>query len=185
MKKIKRRNTRGILGSLLCLVMVLAGLGLIGHTLLGGIAEADVPANTSMRLTVPEMNRVKNVPVYSTAAGNEAVLDKGAVHVRGTGFPWQSGSNVYIAGHRLGYVGTGSYLLFYDLDKLGKGDRVILTDSGGTRYTYRVFQTLVVSPDNYHVTEPVAGRSVISLQTCTLPDYSHRLVVRAELVSVT
>jgi sortase A len=32
------------------------------------------------------------------------------------------------------------------------------------------------------VTEPVAGKSVLTLQTCTLPDYRDRLIVRAELV---
>ncbi|MDQ4004084.1 MAG: sortase [Actinomycetota bacterium] len=31
--------------------------------------------------------------------------------------------------------------------------------------------------------DPVAGKSIVSLQTCTLPDYSDRLIVRGELVA--
>ena len=34
------------------------------------------------------------------------------------------------------------------------------------------------------VTEPIPGESIVSLQTCTLPDFAERLVVQAELVSV-
>lgn len=30
--------------------------------------------------------------------------------------------------------------------------------------------------------EPVPGRDVVSLQTCSLPDYAERIVVQAELV---
>ena len=33
------------------------------------------------------------------------------------------------------------------------------------------------------VTQPVPGRSVVSPQTFTLPDYAKRLVVQAELVA--
>jgi sortase (surface protein transpeptidase) len=29
----------------------------------------------------------------------------------------------------------------------------------------------------------VVGKSIVSLQTCTLPDYSDRLIVRGELVA--
>jgi sortase A len=47
-----------------------------------------------------------------------------------------------------------------------------------------VFRGFVVGPDDYHVTEPVPGKSVVSLQTCTLPDYSERLVVQGELADV-
>jgi sortase A len=42
----------------------------------------------------------------------------------------------------------------------------------------------VVNPDAYYVTDPVPGRSVVSLQTCTLPNYAQRLIVQAELTSV-
>ena len=67
---------------------------------------------------------------------------------------------------------------------LENGDEVILTDANGTRYTYEVFKKTVVAPTDFHVTQPVAGRSVVTLQTCTLPDYSDRLIVQAELTSV-
>jgi sortase A len=124
------------------------------------------------------------VPVYNGPANDKAALHDGVLHVNSTGFPWQTGSNVYIAGHRLGFPATKSYLVFWDLDKLENGDEVILTDANGTKYTYRVFDKFVVAPTDVHVTQPVAGRSVISLQTCTLPDYSERLIVQAELASV-
>lgn len=137
-----------------------------------------------MSLTVPEMGRVSDDPVYSGPATDTRVLDTGALHVQDTGFPWQQGSNVYIAGHRLGYPGTQSYLQFYDLDRLKEGDEIILTDADGTRYTYEVFRSLTVDPYDYYVTEPLAGRSIVSLQTCTLPDYSRRLIVQGDLVSV-
>jgi sortase A len=130
------------------------------------------------------MRRVNQVPVYDGGANDEAALHDGTLHVRGTGFPWQDGSNVYIAGHRMGFPGTKSYLVFWDLNVLENGDEVILTDANGTRYTYQVFKKVVVAPTDYHVTQPVAGRSVVTLQTCTLPDYSDRLIVRAELTSV-
>jgi sortase A len=135
-----------------------------------------------MRLTVPEMKRVRDVPVETAPASEEAALRAGALHVEGTGFPWEQGSNVYIAGHRLGFPGTRSHLIFWDLPVLEKGDRVILEDSQGRTYEYVVFRELVMSPQEIRVTQPVPGRSVVSLQTCTLPDYAKRVVVQAELV---
>jgi sortase A len=40
----------------------------------------------------------------------------------------------------------------------------------------------VVPPDNVEVMNAVEGRSIITLQTCTLPDYSERIVVQGELI---
>ena len=142
----------------------------------------DAPKEKTLKLTVPEMERVQDVPVYDAAKdGYEEALREGTLHVRGTGFPWQDGANVYIAGHRVGYPGTKSNLVFWDLDKLKKGDEIFLTDADGKRYTYRVFDKFVVDPDAVRVLRPVPGKSVVSLQTCTLPDYSRRLVVQGEL----
>jgi len=133
-----------------------------------------------LALTVPKMSRVKDVPVRTSDPDDTGTLDAGAMRLENTGLPWDEGSNVYIAGHRIGYAGTGSFLLFYDLNELRKGDAVVLK-GGGRRYVYRVTEKLVVGPEDGRVTEPVPGKSVVSLQTCTLPDYRKRLVVRAEL----
>lgn len=186
MKRIKTRRRSGVTGAVLSLVLLIAGAGLIWYALFGGQpAAASVPKSAEMKLTIPEMSRVKDAPVYTGPANDEASLNQGALHVQGTGYPWQSGANVYIAGHRLGYAGTGSYLLFFDLNKLKNGDELYLTDTNGTRYTYKVFKVFEVGPNDEAVTQPVPGKSIISLQTCTLPTYTHRLIVQGELVSVT
>jgi len=144
--------------------------------------RVDAPEEKTLKLTVPKLDRVEGVPVYDAASGEyEDAMHDGTAHVKGTGFPWQRGANVYIAGHRVGFPGTKSDLVFWDLDKLQKGDEVLLTDADGERYTYEVFDKFVVDPGAVRVLRPVPGKSVVSLQTCTLPDYSRRLVVQGEL----
>lgn len=183
-----RRRGRVLIGSFISVIMVLAGLALISYSMFGNPLSAytpqSPPGSTAMRLTVPAMARVHDVPVYNGPTSDEEDLNRGALHIQSSGYPWQSGSNTYIAGHRLGYAGTGSFLLFYDLNKVQKGDKIILTDSNGTRYTYQVFRKFVVSPGDLNVMQPVPGKTVVSLQTCTMPTYTHRLIVQGELVSV-
>ena len=145
-------------------------------------SRARMPESKKLELTVPALDRVDGVPVYDAPeSGYEKALHDGVVHVRGTGFPWQNVANVYIAGHRVGYPGTRSDLVFWDLDKLEKGDEIFLTDADGTRYTYEIFEKRVISPDSVSVMRPTKGKNIVSLQTCTLPDYSHRLIVQGEL----
>ncbi|MDP9484490.1 MAG: class E sortase, partial [Actinomycetota bacterium] len=92
-------------------------------------------------------------------------------------------ANVYMAGHRLGYINTGSFLVFYDLDKLREGDEVSLADAEGRGYRYRVYDVFTVAPEEAEVMQPVEGKNILTLQTCTLPDYARRLIVRAEKVA--
>jgi sortase A len=140
-------------------------------------------SNKNMKLTIPKLERVKNTTVYNAALKNEQKYRKSVVHPKDTGFPWQEEANVYIAGHRLGYPNTGSFLIFYELDKLEKGDSIEITDSEGRKYTYKVYEKKVVAPTAVEVLDPVEGKNVVTLQTCTLPDYSKRLIVRGELKS--
>lgn len=141
------------------------------------------PQDKTLKLTIPAMKRVDNSTVPDASGTDREKLDSHtAIHLAGTGFPWQQEANVYIAGHRLGYPRTDSFLAFYDLDELEGGDEVFVKDSTGKKYTYKVFKKTVVSPANLQVTEPVSGKNVLTLQSCTLPDYSERLIVQAELV---
>ena len=190
----KRRSSRRV-GAWLSLIVVFVGLGLVGYGLWTQAAPmleaytapeenvAPADGSTTMELSIPKME-LEGIQVRSTPVSDSSALDSGAQHVEGTGFPWENGANTYIAGHRIGYPGTGSYLVFYDLDALQNGDEVVLTAADGTTYTYAVFTSFTVGPSDYEVTKPVPGKSVISLQTCTLPDYSERFIVQAELVGV-
>ena len=72
-----------------------------------------------------------------------------------------------------------------------KGDEITLKDANGTVYRYQVVDTITVDPSDTWVTEPVAGKDMVSLQTCieapgdlyTLgPNWSARFVVRAERI---
>jgi LPXTG-site transpeptidase (sortase) family protein len=91
---------------------------------------------------------------------------------------------VYIAGHRLGYENTNSHLAFWDLNEVKEGDEFYITDSEGRQYTYEVFNKFVAGPENLAVLNPVDGKNIVTLQTCTLPDYVNRLLVRGELKEI-
>ena len=219
MKKLSTTYKRRRLAALAVAVFLIAGLGLLGYSLLAGgspaVAESpervqgriseelekkfqrsiperfvetvrgpqiETPESKQLELSVPALDRVDSVPVYDAPeSGYEKALHDGVVHVRGTGFPWQDVANVYLAGHRVGYPGTRSNLVFWDLDKLEKGDEIFLTNADGTRYTYEVFEKRVISPDTVSIMRPTNVKNIVSLQTCTLPDYSHRLIVQGEL----
>src|SRR5215210_4337734 len=143
---------------------------------------ADVPEDKTLRVTVPSMARIKDAPVPDTLATDEESLKNHVgIHIEGSGFPWQEEANVYLAGHRLGYPGTSSWLGFWDLDNVKAGERITVTDANGTEYTYEVFKSFVVNPNDVWVTAPVPGKNILTLQTCTLPNYSQRLIVQAQL----
>jgi sortase A len=139
------------------------------------------PEDKTLSLTVPKLG-IESVPAFNSVT--EEKLKQGTIHVPATGFPWQQGANTYIAGHRIGYPGTASDKIFYDLDKLVEGDEAIVTDAAGNEFVYRITgEPEVVGPENVQVMNPPDdGSSILTLQTCTLPDYKDRIVVQGELV---
>ena len=96
------------------------------------IQDAGGPQDKSLAVTVPEMDRVEDATVPDAAGDDEEALgDYAAIHLKGTGFPWQEEANVYLAGHRLGYPNTDNFLAFWDLDELQNGDEVFVEDADG------------------------------------------------------
>ncbi|WP_084709449.1 sortase [Rubrobacter aplysinae] len=130
-------------------------------------------------MDIPKLG-LQDVPVFDSIS--EENLKQGTVRVPGTGYPWQQGANTYIAGHRIGYPGTPSDKIFYELPRLEEGDEVTVTDASGREYVYRIFNKEVVGPENVEVMSPIKGKEVVTLQTCTLPDYEDRIIVQGELI---
>jgi sortase A len=142
----------------------------------------NLPPGAIMSLSINALG-LKNVPVISS--DSTRALDQGVVHLPGTSYPWSDTPerNVYLAGHRLGWPGTGSHLVFYRLNELGRGDRITLRDREGGRYDYMVVESFEVGPFDRWVTGRVRGRDLLTLQTCTpIPTFEKRLIVRAERI---
>jgi sortase A len=76
-------------------------------------------------------------------------LNKGVLHLPNTSLPWSDipERKVYLAGHRLGWPGTGSHLIFYHLNELTGGERITLRTIDGTGYNYKVLESFAVWPD--------------------------------------
>src|SRR5829696_3072864 len=194
---MKKSQTKNIVSWVLSLVMIGGGVALIASFFLAGNLSptatnsedpgaSNVPKDKTLKLTIPKMAHIENDSVPNVSGTDmETLGSHAAIHLAGTGFPWDEEANVYLAGHRLGYPRTDSFLAFFDLNELEQGDEVYVTDANGTRYTYEVFREFTVSPTDLSVTRPLPGKNVLTLQTCTLPDYSQRLIIQAELANTT
>jgi sortase A len=135
-----------------------------------------------MGLTIHSIG-VYNAPVFDS--DSQRALATGVAHVPETSLPWSQSAqrNVYLAGHRMGFRGTWSRMIFYNLDKLKEGDKVVLKDRTGRPYEYRVSETFLAEPSDSWVMGQVRGRDMLTLQTCTpIPTFQKRLIVRADRV---
>lgn len=96
-------------------------------------------------------------------------------HYPGLGEIGQPG-NYVLLGHR-NYV-YGHF--FRNLDRLESGDEVIITKDGN-KYTYVVYESFVVSPEEVWVLEKTE-EAIVTMITCTpIGTYTDRLIVRGEL----
>lgn len=141
-----------------------------------------LPSGAILGLSIDALG-VQNAPVWGSDAPE--YLDRGVVHIPETSLPWTNAPqrNTFLAAHRIGYPGTDSRLLFYELDKLQNGDRITLEDTEGETYEYEVSEMFVVSPYDSWVMGQVVDRDMVTLQTCTpIPTFEDRLIVRADRV---
>jgi sortase A len=151
------------------------------------VATANAPRyyqptpESDMTLTVVALG-LYDVPIISSPSYE--VLDRGLMHEPETSLPWDDGAgrNVFLAGHYLGWPGTASHLVFYNLDKLRPGDEVILEDGWGRDYRYKVSESFGATPYDSWVMGQEVGRDMLTLQTCIPPLFEERLIVRADRV---
>ncbi len=105
---------------------------------------------------------------------NTPDLREGPGHYIGTAIPGQAG-NAAVAGHRTTYGHP-----FYNLDSVKSGDPIVLTTLQGV-FVYDAFKSIVVSPSDTNVINPVSA-NILTLTTCN-PRFSAstRLIVQAKL----
>lgn len=141
--------------------------------------EGRKPRDTSLLLSIPRLG-IENVTVGNSP--EQSYLDReGIMHLSGTGFPYERGSNTYIVGHAADYDASRVPNVFSNLKGLKQGDTITLRDTLGRTYEYRAYQYFIVNPTDVWITEPVPGKEIISLQTCyRAPSFAKRLIIRAE-----
>ena len=114
--------------------------------------------------------------ILSEGAGKEE-MKFGAGHVLGTVYPGQKG-NCAVAAHRNDSFGT----YFSRLGEIHEGDTVSF-EFGTSKYSYRVYEIFVVTPDDISVLEPIDDKSTVTLISChPKGSNTHRLIVRGELI---
>ncbi len=129
------------------------------------------------RLVIPNIN--VNMPIIE--GSDEKALDLGVWHRPGTGTP-KSG-NMVLTGHRFGYSflskNVRNKTSFYNLDKLKKGDNVIVYWNK-KEYDYKIYDDEIVKEDEMRIESQGVGDR-LTLYTChPLGANSHRLVYYAK-----
>lgn len=150
----------------------------------GSGPSAGLPEDeNALKLSIPRLD-IEDVVVPSGKTQKE-LDDQGIIRLADSGLPWMEGSNTFVVGHALGFMRTRVPYVFYELDKMRPGDEILVEDPRGETYTFRVYDYMVVRPNDVWVTYPTDdGRTTISLQSCTpVPTFEKRLIVRAELVA--
>lgn len=135
----------------------------------------DGSTSVMTRLRIPSIEL--DLPVYH-GTSDETLL-KGLGHLEGTSLP-VGGEDTHsvITGHR----GLADATMFTHLDKVTKGDMFTLTTFGEV-LAYQVVRTQVVEPDETESLQPVIGKDLVTLVTCTpLGINSQRILITAERV---
>ncbi len=105
-----------------------------------------------------------------------SVIDRGVAHWAGSAEAGGAG-NMVLAGHR-----TTHSAPFRDLDRLRPGDEVVAAGIDGRRATYRVTDTMIVSPADIWVVEQTETPMITLFACHPKGSARQRIVVRAELV---
>jgi sortase A len=115
-----------------------------------------------MGLTIEAIG-IYDAPVFDS--DSQWALANGVAHNPQTSLPWSQSAqrHVYLAGHRMGFRGTWSRMIFYNLDKLKEGDEVVLKDRSGRSYRYRVSEVFITDPKAVWVMGQVRGRDMVTL----------------------
>lgn len=134
------------------------------------------PGQSLTRLQIPKLG----VNVIVVQGIDDQSLRAGAGHYPETPLPCEAG-DVGIAGHRTTYGKP-----FANIDRLGPGDRIILTTPVGS-CIYEVSQDpFVVLPNDWTVVANSPGLFELTLTAChPKGSASHRIIVKAHMISST
>jgi sortase A len=185
---------RGLSG--LSVALVLLAVGLLGYPLYTNVLQGRIQDRLGREIASPALkNRYRNraiqegdaltriripklgVDTIVVEGTSASALRAGAGHYPQTPLPCEDG-NVAIAGHRTTYGKP-----FTNVDRLAKGDVIVLETPVGS-CTYEVDRApFAVQPNNFTVIENTPGHKTLTLTTChPKGSASQRLIIKATFV---
>lgn len=141
--------------------------------------KKDDPDGVFAYIRIPAINLYK--PIRLDASYKH--LDKGVAHIDGTALPTGGmGNRSVIAGHR----GWYKDVMFLNISKLKKGDKVYIERAGKT-LTYVVSNTEIIKPYEWEKLEPEKDRDILTLLTCdpAIPPSPYRMLVNCDRLKET
>lgn len=138
--------------------------------------KKDDPDGIFAYIRIPAINLYK--PIRLDASYKH--LDKGVAHIDGTALPTGGmGNRSVIAGHR----GWYKDVMFLNISKLKKGDKVYIERAGKT-LTYVVLNTEIIKPYEWEKLEAEKDRDILTLLTCdpAIPPSPYRMLVNCDRV---
>ena len=91
-------------------------------------------------------------------------------------------NNYALASHHVFGMTGSTDMLFSPLDRAKKGMKIYLTDKEKV-YTYVITDVTVVTPEHVEVIDDEAGKSQVTLVTCTDAEATERTIVHGELTA--
>lgn len=138
--------------------------------------DEDMPADADGTIGIIIIPKI-NLKVAVNEGSGLDILKYSAGHFKGTAMPGENG-NCCIAGHR----NSAYNKYFEDLDKLTKGDKIVLRTKKG-EFTYKVSDIKVVGPDDTSVLKSTS-KPTVTLITCTPKGvFNKRLIITGLLSS--
>lgn len=127
-------------------------------------------------ITIPELGM--NLPIY------KGVSDENMSYGASTMSDEQEmgQGNYSLISHHVFGLANARKLLFSPLDNAKAGQKIYITDKANV-YQYNITEVFTVSPSQTDVVNPIEGRKVVTLITCTDINASGRLIVRGDLVA--
>jgi sortase A len=134
-----------------------------------------VPKPEQKMLGLIEIKKINvNLPIVEGVESRN--LKAGIGHIPGSAGLGQLGNSA-LAGHRSYTFGN----FFNRLDELQIGDSITISTKK-SKYTYTIYEKLVVLPEDVYVLKGTNDESIITLITCTpVRVATHRLIIHARL----
>lgn len=169
--------------------VILEELQYNAHTLSNAIQpnRTIVPIDEEFGIVIPKLGAnarvIANVDPYKANEYQYALI-KGVAHAKGSAVPGTAG-NIFLFSHSSVnfYEATRYNSVFYLLQKLEKGDEVVLYYQKQT-YTYEVTDTKMVNPSEVTYLTNSSSEQTLTLMTCWPPGTTfQRLLIIATLTS--